>query len=319
MDNQLKKMIAQRLGKNLRVSEPMSAHTTLRVGGPADLFATPENIDDLRFLFKLLHEKKIPWFVLGAGSNLLVRDGGIRGIVISMRNFNNISETAGENGAVIVSAGAGVRLSGLCRYAEERGLSGMNFAIGIPGSVGGSILMNAGTGQGDMGTVVSSIRLLWPRSRIETVKKNRLVFSYRSMAIKRDIKKSKGSGPDVSPLLIQGHFSLIRSEPGIENSGISASMLMEKRMRLQPAGPSAGCFFKNPTSKISAGQLIDNAGLKGFGIGDAFVSEKHANFIVNTGGASAADIIAVAEHVRKTVHKKFNKALIPEVIIVGED
>ncbi|NOY68481.1 MAG: UDP-N-acetylmuramate dehydrogenase [Deltaproteobacteria bacterium] len=325
MDNQFKKMLVQRFGENLRFNEPMSAHTTLRVGGPADLFACPGTIDDLIFLLKSLHGANIPWFVLGAGSNLLVRDGGIRGLVISMRKFNNISESAGENNAVIVSAGAGSHLAGLCRYAAERGLAGMNFAVGIPGSVGGSILGNAGTAEGDMESVIRSVTLLWPCGRIETVEKNRLIFSYRSLVIKKEIKKEikkpEGYGSNASPLLIQGDFSLVHAELGGESSEISASAstAMEKRMRLQPAGLSAGCFFKNPESGPSAGELIDRAGLKGFSIGAALVSEKHANFIVNTGGAMAADILAVAGHVRRTVRKLFNVTLFPEVIIVGEE
>lgn len=317
MDNQLKNKLIQRFGENLRFNEPMSAHTTFHVGGPADLFVCPGTIDDLIFLLEMLHENGVTWFVIGAGSNLLVRDGGIRGAVISMRNFNDISETSNENGLVIISAWAGVRLSGLCRYAAKQGLSGMNFATGIPGSVGGSILGNAGTAGGDMESVISSITLLWPGGLLETVGKDRLIFSYRSLEIKKEGKKMAEYGTNVSPLLIKGHFSLVSGESP-EISAL-ASTMMEKRKRRQPAGLSAGCFFKNPTSEISAGELIDRAGLKGFSIGGALVSEKHANFIVNTGGAKAAHILAVAGYVSKTVHKLFNVTLFPEVVIVGEE
>jgi len=321
VDRQIKKMLAKRFGEKLRENEPMSAHTTFRVGGPADLFVMPENMDDLLFLVRLVSLENIPWFVLGAGSNLLVRDGGFRGVVISMHKFSGISETPAGNGKVIVSAGAGLNLPALCRYAKERGLSGMAFAVGIPGSVGGALCMNAGTAQGDMESVISSVTVLWPDGRIEQKEKKDMIFTYRSMKVKRDAEmevKGCGSGnTDMAPIFLKGHFHL--SEGSRHEISLAYEKALEKRRFNQPAGLSAGSFFKNPQPGVSAGSLIEKAGLKGVFIGGACVSERHANFIINTGCARAADIIALAELVQRTVKEKFNETLIPEVVIIGED
>jgi UDP-N-acetylmuramate dehydrogenase len=255
--------------------------------------------------------------VLGDGTNLLVRDGGIRGVVINLRGeFRRIRRCAFPAGdpGVCVSAMAGTRLAALCRWSARQGLRGMGFAAGIPGTVGGAIAMNAGTAAGSMQAVIEAVRvLLSPGGRGEvqsaTVPIQNLDFGYRRLTWHLD--------PQVDPpLILGGRFRLTPGNP--DQISAAARRAKERRRCTQPLGtPSAGCFFKNPPGRPTAGALVERAGLKGHRVGGAQVSEKHANFIVNRGGASADDLIRLMEQVQRTVAERFGVKLEPEVKIVG--
>ena len=216
-----------------------------------------------------------------------------------------------QSGATMISAMAGANLSALCRFAIHHGLSGLNFALGIPGTVGGAIRMNAGAWKGEIGDVLESIHVLHPDGRIETMDKTGLTFSYRSLSFAEENNKDLSSS-----VIIEGRFLLSQQRPEILIA--EADELLKTRKKSQPtAFASAGCFFKNPADFESAGKLIDLAGGKGLRAGDAAVSEKHANFIVNQGRASAEDILRLMHMVQELVFKKFNILLEPEVKIVG--
>lgn len=301
------------IGSGIKFREPMSRHTYFRVGGPADAFICPDNVEKLRELLRWAGDKRIPYIVIGDGSNLLVRDKGIPGIVIVLTEcLNEISRSGGNGESVLIKAMAGVRTQTLCRYAIEEGLSGINFALGIPGTVGGAIMMNAGTSSGSISDVLDSVNIMLSTGTMLKIKREELDFSYRKLSWDKNFTKSHRE----EPIIIDGCFRLLQSDPAELKK--EAWALLKKRKDNQPTGTaSAGCFFKNPPSGKTAGQLIDMAGLKGTRIGGAEVSTKHANFIVNTGAASASDILALMQLIQETVFKKFNIRLEPEVKIVG--
>ena len=300
-------------GSCVKFSEPMSRHTYFRVGGPADAFICPDNVEKLKELLRWAGDKRIPYTVIGDGSNLVVRDKGIPGIVIVLTKcLNGISRSGGNGESVLIEAMAGVRTQTLCRYAIEEGLSGINFALGIPGTVGGAIMMNAGTSSGSISDVLDSVNVMISSGTMLRIKREELDFSYRKLSWDINFTESHRE----EPIIIDGCFRLFQSDP-LELKR-EARAILKKRRDNQPTGlASAGCFFKNPPSGKTAGQLIDMAGLKRTRIGGAEVSARHANFIVNTGAASASDILELMELVQETVFKKFNIRLEPEVKIVG--
>ncbi len=313
IDDESKKWLANRFGKDIRFEEPMSRHTSLRVGGPAEAFVKPRNIQSLKDLMNWLWQKQLPYFIIGDGTNLLVRDRGIDGVVIALtRCLKTISQRKTENEEVVVTAMAGARLQTLCSFAIDHGLEGMNFAIGIPGTVGGAIMMNAGTSRGSMERVVKSINLLCPRGQTQRITREKLNFSYR--------KLTWGEGRnEMLPgqhVVLDGYFRLHPSQP--EKLKKEAEAILKTRRESHPYGmPSAGCFFKNPASGKTAGELIELAGLKGMSIGDAEISQKHGNFIINRHKARASDFLALVELVEETVSTMFNIDLEREVKIVG--
>ena len=298
---------------NVRFDEPMFQHTSLRIGGTADIFAEPESLEALINIVKWTLTKRIPYLIIGGGSNLLVRDNGIRGIVISLKKcLNSITENRKNDLFVEISAGAGVKLQKLCSFAINKGLKGMNFALGIPGSVGGAIMMNAGTEHGFMEQVINSVDVLMPDGEIKTINKTNLDFSYRELSWRLEQNKDATN----RSIIIRGNFLLAHNEPAKLKK--EAELILAARNKKQPTNlPSAGCFFKNP-SGMTAGELIDKAGLKGKIMGGAMISTKHANFIINKDNASAKDIIALMKEAQKRVEKRFNIFLEPEVKIVGE-
>ncbi len=303
----IRKALEKRFGQQARFDVPMSAHTSLRVGGPADAMVLPHSIDELTDLMRLVMDEGIDWYLLGGGTNLRVRDKGIRGVVISLADgFCGICPDLSGNR---IHAESGARLSAVCRHAIESGLSGMGFAIGIPGTIGGAAMMNAGTADGDMAGVISDLRVLFPPERIETVSRNDLDYGYRELG-----RLPVASG---APILLSVSLQLRRMDAGRLKT--DAESRLARRHASQPAGFSAGCFFKNPKSSRSAGELIDRAGLKGHAFGDAVVSDKHANFIINRGGASAGDLLGLMEQVQTRVRNRFEVSLEPEVRIIGEE
>ncbi len=294
------------LGDHLRFHEPMSRHTSLRVGGPADLYAAPEGQAALSVLMAWAAEQEISCRVIGGGTNLLVSDAGLPGMVVALNRYERrIDIREEENGRVLVSAGAGVSMSALCRFAARNRLEGMAFAVGIPGTVGGGIRMNAGTATGAVADVLAGLTVLDADGQVRWLDRPDLRFCYRHLAWPETGGRA--------PVILTGHFRLRRSERTGDELQCEIRSLLAARWSRQPKGVrSAGCFFKNPSGH-SAGALIDRAGLKGLRIGGAMVSPVHANFIVNRDGAAARDILSLAEQVRATVLEQFGVALAPEV------
>lgn len=295
-------------GEVLR-NEPLSRHTSFGIGGPADLLVYPADSNDLTALFREIKAQKLNFVVLGGGTNVLVRDGGFRGIVISLRRLNAIRverEYRSLGGTyAVVYAEAGAALAKVISFTANEALTGLEFATGIPGTIGGAICMNAGTAEGEMGDVVETVTVLTPNGELVTRSKEEMGFGYRTANVP--------AGHVVLSALLQ-----LRHD---EKKKIEAKVkaLMDKRKDRQPWGlPNAGSMFKNPLDE-SAGKLIESAGLKGKTVGGAQVSEKHANFIVNTGKAKAADVLALMEIVKQTVLDVHGARLEPEIKIIGED
>ncbi len=314
LDSDSKIWLENRFKNNVRFDESMSRHTSLRAGGDADAFFMPEKSEDLVEIIRWCRQKDIPCLVIGDGTNLLVKDSGIRGIVIVLTKcLKSITKRGIGRDGIIVTALSGARMQALCSFAIKNGLKGMNFAIGIPGTVGGGIMMNAGTAHGSIKDVLDSIKILLPAGHTKIIMKENLNFDYRRLSLKDEVKEVN-QGP---PIILGACFCLHPSDP--QKLQKDAEEILEARKTRQPSGlPSAGCFFKNPLSGKTAGELIDLAGLKGKSIGGAEISLKHANFIINRNRASAADILALIELVQETVSKKFKINLEPEVKIVGQ-
>ena len=284
----------------LQLDEPMVKHTSWRVGGKADQMYTPADIDDLSGFLKNLPVAE-PVMFIGLGSNLLVRDGGIRGTVISLKgSLSEISLL--ENN--VIRAGAGVSCAKLSRFCHRNNLLGGEFFAGIPGLLGGALAMNAGAFGGETWSVIDSVTTIDMRGNIYVRSPKEYEIAYRSVKgrnnewfVSADIKLTLGDG---------------------EAAAQNVKELLEKRNLTQPTGlPSCGSVFKNPRGDYAA-RLIEASGLKGFRIGDAVVSEKHANFIINSGNASASEIEKLMKLVQRTVEQKQGIRLQSEVKIVGE-
>lgn len=280
--------------------EPMKKHTTFRVGGEAEYFLKPSSVEEIQAAIRLLKKYQIPWLTVGNGSNLLIGDGGLEGAVIQLgRNFSGIT-TEGTR----ICAQAGALLSAIAGCAAREELAGMEFAAGIPGSLGGAVTMNAGAYGGEMKQIIRSVSVLAEDGQIKTIKCEDMEFGYRHSIV-----------PEQRLLVLSAVFELKRGR----EADIRARMneLLQKRREKQPLEyASAGSTFKRPEG-FFAGKLIMDAGLAGFSVGGARVSEKHCGFVINSGNATAQDIIAVMEHVRKTVKEKFSVELEPEVKLAG--
>ncbi len=293
----------------LLTDEPMACHTSFKVGGPADLFFAPETKAELIRGIARARSLGIPVTLVGCGTNLLVRDGGIRGLVVTTRKMNkNLATTMAADGAQFVTASSGVILATLARFAMDRGFEGFTFCAGIPGTVGGAVMMNAGTTHGTISDILVSLELVAADGRVMTVDRSELEFCHR-----RTLFNTLGSCVHV----LGARF---RVKPGDKQQLRDRwHSLLESRRSSQPGSmASAGCFFKNPDNGMPAGQLIDRAGLKGKQFGRAMVSTIHGNFIVNRGGATAMEILTLKQMVEDEVRMKFNVDLKPEVKIEGE-
>ena len=286
----------------LRRDEPLSRRTTLRVGGPADIYVEPPSETALATVLELCALRGIPWFALGRGSNLLIRDGGIRGVVVSLAHssFSRIVP-AGDR----LEVGAGARLKTLAVEARRLGLAGLEFLEGIPGSLGGALRMNAGAMGSWTFDVVERLRCMSRRGEVLDLPVAEVEVAYRSCPLLR------------SQLALG---ATIRGRPSPTDE-VRACMdsYSRKRWESQPSQPSAGCTFKNPLPNLPAGRLIDELGLKGMRIGDAMVSEVHANFLVNVGQARASEVLTLIEHVRNKARQLRGVELETEVEILGED
>ncbi len=286
----------------LRRDEPLARRTTLRVGGPADLFVEPDCEHALVTVLELAAQMEVPLFVLGRGSNLLIRDGGIRGVVLSLAHSNF---SAIERKDSLFHCGAGARLKAIATEARRAGVAGFEFLEGIPGSLGGALRMNAGAMNSWTFTLVERLRYVTRSGEIQDVPAAEVPVTYRSCPL---LRESIALG------------ALLRGTPD-ESEAIRARMdvYSRKRWDSQPNQPSAGCTFKNPTPTLPAGKLIEELGLKGTRVGDAMVSEVHANFFVNLGNASARDVLQLLELVRQRAREARGVELEAEVEIIGED
>lgn len=276
----------------------LRAYTSFKIGGPADALVEPADVDDVRRLVVQARAARVPLFVVG-GTNLLIRDGGIRGIVVSLAKLRAIREDAG---AVLYAEG-GVGMPTLIGHAIRRSLAGLEWAAGIPGTVGGCLVMNAGTRLGEMKDAVKAVRLVTMNGEVRDLPATSITFRYRRACLPKGI--------------VVGVWLQLRPGVRAEIARVVKDYLHYRKDSQPLAMPSAGCVFKNPPQD-SAGRLLEAAGLKGMRIGDAEVSTKHGNFIVNRGHASAADVIALIQKIRRMIKQKAGVRLDLELKVVGE-
>ncbi len=292
------------LGEHARANESLAAHTTFRVGGPADLLAQAKRLDDWIAWVRLARAQHVPLFILGNGSNVLVGDRGIRGLVIANHCVDFYLEIdAADRGKLIVESGA--PLPGIANRLARHGWAGLEWAIGVPGTVGGAIVGNAGAHGGSIADQVSAVTILDADGEVRELPKTELGFAYRTSRF----KQAPGE------MVLSAIFELRRDDPTVCIARMN--QYTESRRRTQPTEPSVGSMFKNPPGRF-AGQLIEQAGLKGARVGGVQVSQVHANFFVNRGGAMASDVIQLVEHVRARVQAKFSVALELEIQLVGD-
>ena len=288
--------------KPLLAQEPMAKHTSFRIGGPADVLAQPADEAELAALLKRAGEHAVPVTLVGNGSNLLVRDKGIRGLVIKLSNiFSSITVEGNE-----LTFGSGISLAMASKKAASLSLSGLEFAVGIPGTIGGAVYMNAGAYDGEMAKVVTSVRVMDREGKISELKASELAFAYRHTALQN------------SGLIVTSVTCVLQPD---EADAIAAKMadFSQRRISKQPLElPSAGSMFKRPPGYF-AGTLIDQTGLKGYTVGGAQVSTKHAGFVVNVGGATAQDVLQLISDVKSKVFAAHGVRLEPEVLVLGEE
>lgn len=289
-------------GIKMTSDAPMGKHTTFQVGGPADLLVEPENLEELVRVFDFCQEFEIPWFVLGLGSNLLVRDGGIRGIVLRLSGDFNQWEIDGNK----VVAGAGAKLADLAKATAQAGLSGLEFACGIPGTVGGGVFMNAGAYCGELSEVVEQVQAYHFKEGVRWYRRDELDFAYRNSRFQ--------SGEEV---ILRVEFKLAVAE--VEATLAKVADLTSRRESKQPLDqPSAGSTFRRP-SGYYVGPMIEEAGLKGYALGGAQVSSKHAGFVINCGDASAQDVLELITYIQTVIKGQYGVDLVPEVRVIGEE
>jgi UDP-N-acetylmuramate dehydrogenase len=302
MDERQRREIREIFRDDVLFDCPMSRYTTFRVGGNADALITCRETAELEWVVSYADREQLPFLVIGRGSNLLFKDSGFEGVAIRLAgDLAGIGEE--ESNPPLLRAGAGAPLSELLSYCRDKGLSGLEFLVGIPGTAGGAAAMNAGAWGMETGRVIREISMMEPGGGLLARNRAQLRFGYRSLSI------PKGT------VIVQVTLELVRDDP----QAVSARMAkyLSRRKTGQPLEyPSGGSVFKNPPGDF-AGRLIERAGLKGERIGGAMISPKHANFIVNVGGASAGDVLALMELVRKRVLERAGVELEPEIRVVG--
>lgn len=295
--DEIKKIVTE---DRLLFNEPMKLHTTFRIGGSADFFVKPESEDEIKALIECAGKYNTAYYILGGGSNLLVNDEGYRGLIIQLGDeFSGI----GMYDDTTVIAKAGARLSKVGNFAASKGLAGFEFASGIPGTVGGAVVMNAGAYGGEIKNIIVSASVLTSDNRIQTLSADELELGYRTSIIQR-----KGW------TVLSAKFKLERGDEACIREYIKE--LAIRRREKQPLEyPSAGSTFKRPEGYF-AGKLIEDAGLKGFSIGGARVSDKHAGFVINTGGATASDVIRLTDEIKKKIMEIYGIKLELEVKVI---
>ncbi len=300
----VERLIERGYGERLRYCEPLSRYTTFAIGGPADLLVVAKTLHELSDLVQLAHQETVPCLLLGNGSNVLVADAGFRGLVV----VNACDAFGMEDGDVLI-AESGVPISRVARWTVEHGWSGLDWAVGVPGTVGGAIVGNAGAYGGCVADCLEWVDLLQPDGNITRTVKDALEYAYRTSALKRIHPTGHCS------VVLKGAFQLSKGDP--DDLVQRARVYTEQRKVRTPEGRCAGSIFKR-TMQYPAGFLIEQAGLKGRRIGDAQVSEQHANFVMNVGDATAADVRALMELIQRTVWDSFAQQLEPEIELVGD-
>ena len=287
--------------QNVLTDEPMCDHTTFKIGGKADVFVSIINEHEILRLLELLRSRQIPFFILGNGSNILVSDEGYRGVIIEIGSAYSGVRMLDD----IVIAKAGTTMAKLSHFAMENNLTGLEFASGIPGTVGGGIIMNAGAYGGEMRQITYRVKAVTPSGEVIYLSNADMEFEYRNSKAKRE-----------GYIILQAEFRLHRGEKSVIE-GIMRDLAKKRRDKQPLEYPSAGSTFKRPQGYY-AGKLIADAGLKGLSVGGAQVSEKHAGFLINTGSATAADMYELINQVRTKVKEAYSVVLEPEVIFLGE-
>ncbi len=302
MNSEIRKMFCDLLGEDrVFTEEAMSQHTTFKIGGPADYFLMPDKGEDVGRVIKICKEKEIPYFILGNGSNLLVGDGGYRGAVIQIyRNMSSVTVEGNE-----ITAQAGALLSAVAAAAKNASLTGFEFAGGIPGTIGGAVVMNAGAYGGEMKDVLTEVTVMNAEGDIFTLPTEELELGYRTSIIKT-----------AGYIVLEAKIHLKEGDPEVIRETMKD--LTIRRTTKQPLEyPSAGSTFKRPEGYF-AGKLIMDSGLAGYQVGGAQVSEKHCGFVINAGDATARDVRTLMDNVRDIVYKKYGVTLEPEVKFLGE-
>lgn len=302
MNEEIKQKFCRELGtEQVLFEEPMNRHTTFRIGGPAEVFVMPRTFEQVKKTLELCNSEKLPYFILGNGSNLLVSDQGYRGVIIQLDR--NIEEVIVEGTEIRASAGA--LLSSIAVAARRASLTGFEFAGGIPGTLGGAVVMNAGAYGGEMKDVLREVTVMDHNGEIKVLPAEELKMGYRTSIIK-----------EAGYIVLGAVISL--EEGNTEEIMALTRKLSEQRSEKQPLDlPSAGSTFKRPEGYF-AGKLIMDSGLRGYSVGGAQVSEKHCGFVVNKGGATAEDVCSLMNHVIRTVQDRFGVTLEPEVKFLGK-
>lgn len=287
--------------EQILIEEPMKKHTTFRIGGPAEYLILPQTAEEIADVVKLCRQEEIPWYIVGNGSNLLVADEGVRGVVIQLlRNFNQIQVEGCQ-----IRMQAGAQNAAVAKRALDASLTGFEFAAGIPGTIGGAVVMNAGAYGGEMKDILKEVTVLDQNGMIRTIPAEELELGYRTSIIAR-----KGY------VVLEAVIVLKTGDP--KEIKVAMDDLKEKRVTKQPLEyPSAGSTFKRPEGYF-AGKLIMDAGLRGFSVGGAQISEKHCGFVINKGNATAKDVTELMDETKKIVMEKFGVALEPEVKRLGQ-
>lgn len=307
--NELRDLFSEKIS----FGEPLAGFTSMGVGGPAEALFIPSSTLDIQNIMEWCSANEITWHILGGGTNMVIMDDGMRGIVIAItRTFSGFSHAMADASSVRLRINAGTTLSSICNWAADHGMQGLEFAAGIPGTFGGAVKMNAGTSEGRISDILETVTVITPDGKICTVDKKGIEAQYRKMSFKGLIKPGDSCGS-----IITG-ASIILKKGLAEEIKTKIRKSVELRKTRQPLGQkNAGCIFRNPENAPPAGKLIEMAGLKGTRSGGAKISEVHANFIVNTGDAKASDILGLIETIKTGVLEKFDIRLEPEVIIAG--
>lgn len=291
--------------EQIKKNEPLAAHTTFRIGGPADFLIIPDKIEQISLLLSLCARENIPYYILGNGSNILVSDEGYRGVVLcigsEMAQYKFVEE---DSDTVRVTAGAGIMLSKLANEVAKQGLTGFEFAAGIPGTLGGAITMNAGAYGGEIKDTICQVKVITSLGELLTLSKEELEMGYRTSIIQKE-----------DYIVVEADF--VFQKGNVTEIKEKISELNRQRREKQPLEyPSAGSTFKRPEGYF-AGKLIMDAGLRGYRVGDVMVSEKHCGFVINVGNGTANDVRILMEDVTRIVYQKYKVKLEPEVRMLG--
>ncbi len=302
--------LTQHFGENVRQNEPLAQHTTMRLGGPADLWVAVTSADELAYAVRTIRPYNIPIFMMGGGANLLIQDGGIRGVGIVNRaraiNFPKVQNVLGDTVSLVVESG--VILPNFARRCAKQGLAGFEWAVGVPGTIGGAVVNNAGAYDSDMARSVVQVELLSPRGERVWKPVDWFDYSYRSSRLKRQ-NRNEGW------IVLQVELALTAGV--VEEIEAKLQQFNARRKASQPPGATIGSMFKNPPGDY-AGRLIEAVGLKGYQYGQAQISTVHANFFQNLGGATAAEVMHLIKTAQQAVAQKFGITLELEIEVIGE-